>query len=711
MTRRLLILFILFSTGITILLGANPYKIHATLYDLYSQAYENRFTPRGVELADSMYRKATQMKDKQAQCLALTIPVIYLSTTDTVGTEMEVALRKLQKTAKDNGYSHYYYVGMNIKVDYLLKRKQQSEALRYIMHSLRVAQKDNDLNGLYAGYRALAKVYLLREEFNLSAEAYRDAIKIAQKSLPQEDIGKDYMGLVQCYKYTGNYEKMRKNALWGIRYAKTDHTHHPLRVALAYALFMEDKYSEFLTQYAKVQQERNSLLDEEYASEYTELEIQNLILSAEYEKAADLIPQVRPMNLQLRLLCALNMKQANYKEAVENMSRLFRLRNTNAQTVFTQDITLMNAKFNNQQLENEKKNIALRNTQLELSNTQLALTNSSLELARIKNKEHVAQLNADNASLAFKNHMLITKRQQDSLQNQQRIREANNRELKIRNNILGILLGLASFGLGLMCLIIYNRWRMNKKLRQANKDLKIANEQLVIAKDKVQQADRMKTMFIQNMSHEIRTPLNAIVGFSDLLSDDSFPLGNDEKNEMRTLVKENSELLTTIINDILDITALESGKYVMKIADVNINTLCRKAIKTVEGRAIKGVELIFDSKVSDSLTVRTDAQRVKQVLINLLNNAEKNTTEGYISLNVEQMDYDQLQFTVTDTGVGIPPEKMDVIFERFKKLDIYKQGSGLGLSICQTIAEKLGGSICVDKNYRNGARFIFSIRI
>ena len=110
MTRRLLILFILFSTGITILLGANPYKIHATLYDLYSQAYENRFTPRGVELADSMYRKATQMKDKQAQCLALTIPVIYLSTTDTVGTEMEVALRKLQKTAKDNGYSHYYYV-------------------------------------------------------------------------------------------------------------------------------------------------------------------------------------------------------------------------------------------------------------------------------------------------------------------------------------------------------------------------------------------------------------------------------------------------------------------------------------------------------------------------------------------------------------------------------------------------------------------------
>ena len=702
---------ILLTTGLNSIFGTNPYKIHDQLYNLYTLAFENRFSIQGVELADSMYRQATRLKDKKAQCMALTIPVIYLCTTDTAGTEMETALRKLQKISKDNGFTHYYYTGMNLKVDYLLKHKQQSEALRYIMHSQRVANKDNDLNGLYACYHALAKVYQLREEWNLAAAAYRDAMTIAKTSLPNEDVGIDYMGLVKCYKFTGNYEKMRKNALWAIRYAKTTRTHHPARVALAYALFMQDKYSEFLVQYDKVQQERTSLLEEEFSSEYTELYILSMILSGEYEKAAELIPQIRPMNLQLRLLCTLNMKQANYKEAVENMTNLFRLRNANAQTVFEQDITVMNARFKNQQLESEKKNIALRNAQLELSNTQLALTNSSLELARTRNKEHLAQLNADNASLAYNNHLLVTKRQQDSLQTQQRIREARNKELKMKNDVLRILLILVSIGLILTCIIIYYRWKMSKKLHKANKKLTIANEELTIAKDKVQQADRMKTMFIQNMSHEIRTPLNAIVGFSELLSDDNYPLEEREKKEMRSLVKENSELLTTIINDILDITALESGKYVMKMADVNINTLCRKAIKTVKSRALPGVELMFESSISDKLTVKTDAQRVKQVLINLLNNAEKNTTKGYIMLSVTRYGDDKLQFSVTDTGIGVPPEKMDVIFERFKKLDKYKQGSGLGLSICQMIAEKLGGNISIDKTYTSGARFIFTIQI
>ena len=711
MTRRFIILLILLTTGINILCGGNPYKIQDRLYALYSEAYEARRTQQGVALADSMYQLAVKLNDREAQCMALTIPLSYFCETDTTGEDMEQALRKLQKKAKDNNITRYYYTGMNMKVDYLLKKKQQSEALRYIMHSLRVAKKDNDRYGLYTGYHALAKIYMLREEMNLAASAYRDAMALAKTSLPDADISEDYAGLVYCYKYTGNYEKMRKNALWAIRYAKTSRIHHPMRMALAYALFMQDKDSEFLEQYAKVLQERTEALEAEHPSKYTELHIMNLVLSGEYNKAAELIPQVTPVNQQLRMLCMLNMKQGKYKEAVNNMTTLFKLRNANAQTVFEQDITLMNARFKNQQLESEKQDIALRAARLELSNTQLALTNSSLELGQAKAAEHLAQLNADNATLAYNNQTLHAKRQQDSLKAQQRIREAYNKELRMRNDVLGILLALAVILLGLTVGIIYNHWRMNRRMRRANAELQKTNEQLHIANDKAMQADHMKTMFIQNMSHEIRTPLNAVVGFSGLLSDDRFNLTEEERAEMRVMVKENSELLTTIINDILDITTLESGKYVMKMTNVNVNSLCRKALKTVTHRAGPDVELRFDPQLPDSYTVRTDPQRVNQVITNLLNNAEKNTTQGSITLSVAHADGNQLKFTVTDTGIGIPPEKMDIIFERFTKLDKYKQGSGLGLSICQTIVEKLGGTIGVDKQYSGGARFFFTISV
>ena len=692
--------------------GANPYKINDKLYALYTRAYEYRHAREGMELADSLYRQALALKDTKAQCMALTIPFIYYCEHDTTGNDMEQALRTLQTRAMDTGHTRFYYEAMTGKVDYLIKQRRMSEALRFIMHTQRIAKKQNDPYGLYAGYHSLARVYMEREEMNLAAAAYRDALELARTKLPEQDFGADYLGLVYCYKLTGNYEKMRKNALWGVRYAKSELIHHPLRVALAYAYFMEGQDGYFLTQYAKVQEERIDYIVADYSAEYLELDIINLIISGEYDKAREAIPMITPVSQQLRMLCTLNMRQGNYREAVDNMTSLFRQRNMTAQTVFNQDISVMNARLNNQRLESEKRDIALRNAQLELSNTQLALTNSSLELGRIRNKERLSRLHADNASLTYNNRMLAAKRQQDSLIAQQRLREAMTKELRLRSDILGVLLGVAVIGLGLTCGIIYTRRKMTRRLRQANEGLQQANRQLTVANDKALQADRMKTMFIQNMSHEIRTPLNAIVGFSQLLSDEenSRTLSKEEREEMRNLVKDNSDLLTTIINDILDITALESGKYVMKFSDVKVNALCQNAIATVSHRLTEGVTMMFDTDLPDSFTIHTDQQRVKQVIINLLTNAEKNTTQGSITLKAEETADGKTLFTVTDTGVGIPEKKMEVIFERFKKLDKYKQGSGLGLSICRTIAEKLGGQVDVDRQYKDGARFFFSVK-
>ncbi|MGM9749316.1 MAG: sensor histidine kinase [Candidatus Cryptobacteroides sp.] len=239
------------------------------------------------------------------------------------------------------------------------------------------------------------------------------------------------------------------------------------------------------------------------------------------------------------------------------------------------------------------------------------------------------------------------------------------------------------------------------------------------AKKEADNANRMKTSFVQNMSHEIRTPLNAVVGYSQLLAMPDLELSNEDKEEYCEYINNNSSLLMMLIDDILDLSDIDSGNYRMFITDCNCNEICRMAIKTVECRVPSGVELNFSSDVSDDFTVKSDAKRVQQIIINYLTNSCKHTLEGEILLGctcAERPGY--VSFYVQDTGTGIPPEEAENIFHRFSKLDKFKQGSGLGLNICMVLAEKLGGIVELDKNYGRcsgkddfGARFVFHLLI
>ena len=239
------------------------------------------------------------------------------------------------------------------------------------------------------------------------------------------------------------------------------------------------------------------------------------------------------------------------------------------------------------------------------------------------------------------------------------------------------------------------------------------------AKSEADQANKMKTSFVQNMSHEIRTPLNAVVGYSQLLSMPDLELSEEEKEEYSEYVTNNSSLLMMLIDDILDLSDIDSGNYRLSIGDCRCNEICRMALKTVECRVPPGVKLDFVSDVSEELTVKSDAKRVQQIIINYLTNSCKHTLEGEIILGctcAEKRGY--VTFYVQDTGTGIPPEEAENIFRRFSKLDKFKQGSGLGLNICMVLAEKLGGIVELDKNYGRcsgkediGARFVFHLPV
>ena len=236
--------------------------------------------------------------------------------------------------------------------------------------------------------------------------------------------------------------------------------------------------------------------------------------------------------------------------------------------------------------------------------------------------------------------------------------------------------------------------------------LEVSGEELLVAKEKAEESNRLKTAFLANMSHEIRTPLNAIVGFSSVLvSDDSSPA---EKAQYCDIIQKNSDLLLHLINDILDISRMESGKIKFVWEECDVVELCQTALSTAEYGRKTSALFLFETPVA-SLVIKTDAQRLKQVLINLLSNAAKFTPSGSIKLAIAiDKQHQQLELSVSDTGCGIPFDKSDRVFERFEKLNEYSQGTGLGLAISRLIVENLGGKIWVDKDYTEGARFVFT---
>lgn len=323
-------------------------------------------------------------------------------------------------------------------------------------------------------------------------------------------------------------------------------------------------------------------------------------------------------------------------------------------------------------------------------------------------KMHEQQLILDKKQiqLASENNLLQLDKQRQSIRLRREEEKLHELELEKANNekkaserftITTLIVASTTIGL-LICWLLYQTKARNKIVH--------VNKELTGALDKAKMADRMKTAFIQNMSHEIRTPLNAIVGFSSLLADEYNEINPEEAKEFSNLINKNSDLLTTLVNDILDLSNLESGKYQMQFSPYSVQTLCNDTIDCIKQRVPEGVELKVD--YDEDIQLVMDNKRVEQILINYLTNACKHTEKGSITLSYKIMN-NYVEFAVTDTGDGIPKDKAESVFQRFEKLNQFKQGTGLGLNICRAIASQLQSRCWVDTGYTDGARVIFEL--
>lgn len=274
------------------------------------------------------------------------------------------------------------------------------------------------------------------------------------------------------------------------------------------------------------------------------------------------------------------------------------------------------------------------------------------------------------------------------------------------------------------CLILFGFfiWLLRIKVNHATKELKLKNdkmsllvqdlrqenekrlkveEKLIEEKERAEESDRLKSAFLANMSHEIRTPLNAIVGFSSILCETEY---EQDREKFLDIILKNNELLLQLINDILDLSRIESGTLLMNYDHFTLSKACDLVLSSVN-LAAKKENVTLKREIDFDCVLYSDQSRVVQVIINFLNNSFKFTNAGSITLKTRQAENNQVEIAVIDTGIGIDKEKQELVFERFIKLNAFSQGTGLGLSICKNIIERLHGSIGVESEVGIGTKF------
>ncbi|MBQ0057496.1 MAG: HAMP domain-containing histidine kinase [Bacteroidales bacterium] len=254
------------------------------------------------------------------------------------------------------------------------------------------------------------------------------------------------------------------------------------------------------------------------------------------------------------------------------------------------------------------------------------------------------------------------------------------------------------------------------KQKQLKDKMQILSVELLKANKEVKAANMVRDVFLQNMSHQVRTPLHAINGFAQLLATPEYNFSDAEKAEFAAHIRSNTTVLTLLFDDMLSVVDIECGKFDVSISTCKVNEVVYETIETLKHMVNENVTMSFEPGVGDDFTIETDPHRLQQVLMNFMSNAIKHTEKGFIKIATKlSADGKTLDFSVTDSGNGVPKEMADAIFTRFKKLNDFKLGAGLGLSLCKTISDKLNSACYLDTTYPDsnsecdhGARFVFS---
>src|SRR5574344_1223243 len=666
----------------------NPYKIDDELYKYYDKCMRNINSPVVLKMSDTMFNMAKAKGDVKAQCLALNARgehFYYINDIKNLLIEKD----RVAAFARKTPYTQYVFSIWNKVINYYLTANDVSKAMAEVRLYQKEALQLDNAYGIGNSYKKLSDIYLILGDYDMAIEELKKAEDYYNTANLKNELYNIYAAIGNIYLTTSKYDQSIKYYVLAVETSPSEAPKGPFYLSLA----------------------RNYKMSQVHFMTKCKLYTEYYMRMGDYQKAmkyADSLPE----NNSYVFKADLYEKMGDYKNAYQYFSKYDAKEKQYLDITSRDNLAKYTALYDKERVENEKNMLALKNSQLAVE--QLRTKEKLLAAEKAGNMMILSntKLELNNKNLALKTQKAEAEKQKAEASRQRLIGINLKQQANSQRNLAVIVVIIFMVLSGAAIVYAVQRQRIAKvlkgevdKVKKARDDADRERISAEKAKREAENANKMKSLFIQNMSHEIRTPLNAIIGFTDLLNESDNELDKSEKEQFRGLIHDNGNLLTTLINDILDLSKLESGTYDMHITSLSASTLCNNAIASVQNRVKEGVKLFFDDPGYE-IIFNSDPQRALQILTNLLTNAGKCTDAGSITLSYKKID-DNISFSVTDTGCGIPAENAEKIFDRFEKLDRFKQGTGLGLNICRQIATLLKGKIYVDTSYTSGARLIF----
>lgn len=679
----------------------NPYGIKDTLYNYVQKTSDHIGESIGYKMADTLFAKAKRIKDLNAQCLALDFKVWHFHKTGQIEKE-RLEFKKVAPFILKSPYKKYYFSCWNMRINEFIIAHNYPMAINEISKYREKAFALKNNFGIIESYNMEGGLYYSQEVYRYALPLYYKALQYAKKTNDKE-IYRYYKNVSIAALRLHRFEEAEKAAKMSIKTAPNNESRIGGYCALLSIFCVKDTDKNVIRKtYEELEKIDDKVVDKsinkysrsEAMYNYYEFFLNNKKLALkEYESGF-----FNPDSAIIYMRAAKKYEaEGKLKEAVENYINYCNyIEDKNIKdgdfllTAFVPQIDFDNIEFEREALEEKKYKIRLK---------QLRINEQILKLKNERNQAHIIKRDKEHSIMLSKlaSRKIEIQRQNNMMKNakiiavQQKNEYTIVKQKELWENTLIVTLATATF----ILLALYIIYKLDEQ------------KELKEKKEKAEKAEKTKSLFFQNMNHEIRSPLNAIIGFNDLLcSDVEHNISSEERAEIINMISTNSNLLITLVNDVLDLSNLESGSYKLNWVDSDIQHLCKTTIESIRGRQAEGVELRTNFNPTNRFILYTDEQRLQQILINFLTNACKYTKKGSITLSYDVLP-DVVRFSVTDTGCGIKPEYADKIFERFSMLDKAKTGNGLGLHICKIITGLLHGKIYIDKEYKRGARFVF----
>lgn len=657
------LLFLLFSTAsVKAQKEAEVFNVDTTLYAYYQHCQENLLNPIVLNMADTLFSMATEQNDKRMQAVALSTQLDYFYYQATNEDSVIAYTNKVKAFSKETGQPKYYYfVWGNRLILYYLKTNRPNIALYEAEKMLKEAQDENNKTGLIYCYKVMSQIYSIKRFDKMAFEWRMKEIELTEK-YKQENYN-----ITNSYIEVANYyisSHQQENALKALEKAtaSSNSAGHKVAVKLAYVNY----YSTFgdIIAAQKMLQECKNIFEQDKRLGSLKKGLYN-IERVFYQRIGQYQKALEAAEKQ-------EMEEQRFSEHVLS-SNQYRIK----------------AEIYNQMGRTEE---AIKYMQMYIkTDDSLKIANEQLASSEFATLLNVEKLNAEKKELLL---------------------QTQKKELRNKTTLIISLIVL----LGILFVFLYRESRLNRKLKLSEGELRNRNEELTQSREDLRKArdlaeanSRMKTTFIQSMSHEIRTPLNSIIGFSQVLSDHYSKDDHPETKEFVNIIRSNSDDLLRLVTDVLALSELDQYDKLPTNIKTDVNLVCQLSLEAAKTCQRETVEVTF-TPGNENLTILSNPERISQILTNLVHNAAKFTTHGTINMAYSILeDEKKIEITITDTGIGIPKDKQEEVFERFFKMNTFTQGTGLGLSISRSTAEKLGGSLRIDPSYTNGCRIILTL--